>query len=247
MEKLQFLAMIQAYTGIGIGLMIGLGAAGACIGVGIMCSRFLEAAARQPELTNSLQAMWIVIDRAIQVLLWAAKLDTDFLSCWRWVSNRQPHLEVESPRVRPRGQMIMCAPCLEQKNRERNRRQDQDRTEEQEFPDERAVGIPPCEQQAKHEARDGPSRRTQADGKHRNTTFRRTDAGQFTEPPEAESTHDHAGYSPDNHDQSGHGWSRCQSRLPLPFLLLFFFSGTSAASSTRASFSSARVASSTFG
>ena len=55
MEKLQLLAMVQAYTGIGIGLMIGLGAAGACIGVGIMCSRFLEAAARQPQLTNSLQ------------------------------------------------------------------------------------------------------------------------------------------------------------------------------------------------
>src|SRR5438045_5534821 len=55
MDKLQLLAMVQAYTGVGIGLMIGLGAAGACIGVGIMCSRFLEAAARQPELTNSLQ------------------------------------------------------------------------------------------------------------------------------------------------------------------------------------------------
>ena len=55
MDKLQMLAMVQAYTGIGVGLMIGLGAAGACIGVGIMCSRFLEAAARQPELTNSLQ------------------------------------------------------------------------------------------------------------------------------------------------------------------------------------------------
>jgi F-type H+-transporting ATPase subunit c len=55
MDKLQLLAMVQAYTGIGIGLMIGLGALGACVGVGIMCSRFLEAAARQPELTNSLQ------------------------------------------------------------------------------------------------------------------------------------------------------------------------------------------------
>ena len=55
MEKLQLLAMIQAYTGIGVGLMIGLGALGACIGVGVMCSRFLEAAARQPELTDSLQ------------------------------------------------------------------------------------------------------------------------------------------------------------------------------------------------
>lgn len=56
MEKMQFLAMIQAYTSIGIGLMIGLGAAGACIGVGIMCSRFLEGAARQPEMVPTLQA-----------------------------------------------------------------------------------------------------------------------------------------------------------------------------------------------
>jgi F-type H+-transporting ATPase subunit c len=40
-DKLQLLAMIQAYTGIGIGLMIGLGAAGACIGVGIMCSELM--------------------------------------------------------------------------------------------------------------------------------------------------------------------------------------------------------------
>ncbi|MCC7256951.1 MAG: F0F1 ATP synthase subunit C [Gammaproteobacteria bacterium] len=56
MDKIQYLAMIQAYTGIGIGLIIGLGAAGACIGVGIMCSRFLEGAARQPELANMLQA-----------------------------------------------------------------------------------------------------------------------------------------------------------------------------------------------
>jgi len=56
MEKLQLIAMVQAYTGIGIGLMIGLGAAGACIGIGIMSSKFLEAAARQPELTSSLQA-----------------------------------------------------------------------------------------------------------------------------------------------------------------------------------------------
>ena len=41
MEKLQLLAMVQAYTIIGIGLIIGLGALGACLGVGMMCSRFL--------------------------------------------------------------------------------------------------------------------------------------------------------------------------------------------------------------
>ena len=55
MENIAHLAMIQAYTGIGIGLMIGLGAAGACIGVGIMCSRFLEGAGRQPEMIPTLQ------------------------------------------------------------------------------------------------------------------------------------------------------------------------------------------------
>jgi len=55
MDNIQSLAMIQAYMGIGIGLMLGLGAAGACLGVGLMCSRFLEGAARQPELAPMLQ------------------------------------------------------------------------------------------------------------------------------------------------------------------------------------------------
>ena len=50
-----FIALIQANTAIGIGLMIGLGALGACIGIGIMGSKFLEAAARQPELVPMLQ------------------------------------------------------------------------------------------------------------------------------------------------------------------------------------------------
>ena len=56
MDKIQMLAMIQGYTAVGIGLIIGLGALGACVGVGIMCSRFLEGAARQPELMPQLQA-----------------------------------------------------------------------------------------------------------------------------------------------------------------------------------------------
>jgi F-type H+-transporting ATPase subunit c len=55
MDKIQALALIQSYTGIGIGLIIGLGALGACIGIGIMCSKFLESAARQPELMPQLQ------------------------------------------------------------------------------------------------------------------------------------------------------------------------------------------------
>ena len=37
------------------GLIIGLGALGACVGVGIMGSKYLESAARQPELMGVLQ------------------------------------------------------------------------------------------------------------------------------------------------------------------------------------------------
>ena len=54
------IALIQSHTAVGVGLMIGLGAAGACIG--IMGSRFLEASARQPELTPMLQkSMFLLV------------------------------------------------------------------------------------------------------------------------------------------------------------------------------------------
>jgi F-type H+-transporting ATPase subunit c len=56
MEKIAMIAMVQGYTAIAIGIIIGLGAIGACIGVGMMCSKFLESAARQPELIPQLQA-----------------------------------------------------------------------------------------------------------------------------------------------------------------------------------------------
>jgi len=61
MDKLQLVSMIQAYTGIGIGLIIGLGALGACVGIGIMGSKFLEAAARQPELIPMLQGRMFLL------------------------------------------------------------------------------------------------------------------------------------------------------------------------------------------
>ena len=70
MEKIQLLATIQAYTGIGIGLMFGLGAAGACIGIGIMAGRFLEGAARQPELMPALQ---------VKVFLLLGLIDASFI------------------------------------------------------------------------------------------------------------------------------------------------------------------------
>lgn len=54
-QKMMVLASVQGYTAIAVGIIIGLGALGACIGVGIMCSKFLESAARQPELIPQLQ------------------------------------------------------------------------------------------------------------------------------------------------------------------------------------------------
>lgn len=38
-----------------VGHMIGFGAIGSCLGIGIMGSKYLEAAARQPELMDRLQ------------------------------------------------------------------------------------------------------------------------------------------------------------------------------------------------
>ena len=57
----QFVALIQAYTALGVGIIIGLGAIGACIGIGIMGSKFLESAARQPELVPMLQGRMFLL------------------------------------------------------------------------------------------------------------------------------------------------------------------------------------------
>jgi F-type H+-transporting ATPase subunit c len=61
MEMAQFIAQSQSFTALGIGLIIGLGAIGACIGIGIMGSKFLEAAARQPELIPTLQGRMFLL------------------------------------------------------------------------------------------------------------------------------------------------------------------------------------------
>ncbi len=43
-------------TAIAIGMMVGLGAIGACLGIALMGSKFLESAARQPELVRCCRA-----------------------------------------------------------------------------------------------------------------------------------------------------------------------------------------------
>ncbi len=50
-----------AFVALAAGLIIGLGAIGACIGIAIMGSKYLEAAARQPELMNALQTKMFLL------------------------------------------------------------------------------------------------------------------------------------------------------------------------------------------
>ena len=50
-----------AFVALACGLIIGLGAIGACIGIGIMGGKFIEASARQPELMNALQTKMFLL------------------------------------------------------------------------------------------------------------------------------------------------------------------------------------------
>ncbi len=50
-----------SFVALACGLIIGLGAIGACIGIGIMGGKFIEASARQPELMNTLQTKMFLL------------------------------------------------------------------------------------------------------------------------------------------------------------------------------------------
>ena len=52
---------IVGFVALACGLIIGLGAVGACIGIGIMGGKFIEASARQPELMNTLQTKMFLL------------------------------------------------------------------------------------------------------------------------------------------------------------------------------------------
>lgn len=54
MEIIKLVADIQGMTAIAAALLIGLGALGTAIGFGLLGGKFLESAARQPELAPTL-------------------------------------------------------------------------------------------------------------------------------------------------------------------------------------------------
>ena len=50
-----------ALVAIACGLIIGLGALGACVGIGMMGGKYIEGAARQPELMGELQTKMFLL------------------------------------------------------------------------------------------------------------------------------------------------------------------------------------------
>lgn len=60
MEALTNLAQVQSFTALAVGIMIGLAALGAGLGLAIMAGKFLESSARQPELIPVLQVRMFI-------------------------------------------------------------------------------------------------------------------------------------------------------------------------------------------
>ena len=52
---------VLGFVALAAGLIIGLGAIGACIGIGLMGGKYIEASARQPELMNALQTKMFLL------------------------------------------------------------------------------------------------------------------------------------------------------------------------------------------
>ena len=70
MEAILHLASVQSSTALAIGIMIGLAALGAGLGMALMAGKFLESAARQPELIPVLQ---------VRMFITAGLIDASFI------------------------------------------------------------------------------------------------------------------------------------------------------------------------
>ncbi|MCZ6475751.1 MAG: F0F1 ATP synthase subunit C [Gammaproteobacteria bacterium] len=61
MELASLIANVQGMTAIAVAILIGMGAMGTAIGFGILGGRFLEGAARQPEMVPMLQIKMFIV------------------------------------------------------------------------------------------------------------------------------------------------------------------------------------------
>jgi F-type H+-transporting ATPase subunit c len=61
MDHANLVAQLLSNTVLAVGLLIGLGALGTAIGFALLGGKFLEGAARQPELTPTLQTKMFIV------------------------------------------------------------------------------------------------------------------------------------------------------------------------------------------
>jgi F-type H+-transporting ATPase subunit c len=61
MDIAALIASVQGMTAIAVALLIGFGALGTAIGFGLLGGRFLEGAARQPEMVPMLQVKMFIV------------------------------------------------------------------------------------------------------------------------------------------------------------------------------------------
>ena len=61
MEIAKLIADVQGMTAVAVGLVLGMGALGTAIGFGLLGGKFLEGAARQPEMVPMLQVKMFVV------------------------------------------------------------------------------------------------------------------------------------------------------------------------------------------
>lgn len=68
MEMGGFISNIEAMTVLGVTILMGLGALGTAIGFGLLGGKFLESAARQPELLGMLTMRMLLIAGFIDMI-----------------------------------------------------------------------------------------------------------------------------------------------------------------------------------
>ena len=61
MEIASLIANVQGLTAIAVGIVLGMGALGTAIGFGLLGGKFLEGAARQPEMVPMLQVKMFIV------------------------------------------------------------------------------------------------------------------------------------------------------------------------------------------
>ena len=60
-SMVEHIANVQGMTAVAVAILIGMGAAGTAIGFGLLGGKFLEGAARQPEMVPMLQIKMFIV------------------------------------------------------------------------------------------------------------------------------------------------------------------------------------------